>query len=255
VVAPVSWNGRKGLWWIVLFLLLAALTATAPARAEKLIVADPFLEMRTGPGRGYPVFNVASRAERVEVLLRFTDWYKVRAENGREGWVHREQLERTLTDAGSQKSFRDVLVDDYLRRKLEFGASWGQFKSEPMLKVWSAYRLGDVFSVEGTIGQVQGVFSGTDFWHFNLNAEPFPDLRLSPFFGVGFGKFRNVPNASLVGVVTTNAKLADASLGVRWYITDRFVARFDATQYTAYVSERRTSEFTAVTAGLSFFFF
>jgi hypothetical protein len=48
--------------------------------------------------------------------------------------------------------------------------------------------------------------------------------------------------------------LADATAGVRYYITDRFVARLDYTLYTAFVSDRRTGEFSAVTAGLSFFF-
>jgi hypothetical protein len=44
---------------------------------------------------------------------------------------------------------------------VQLGAAWGHFKSEPMLKVWSSYRLSETLSVEGTLGQVQGVFSGT----------------------------------------------------------------------------------------------
>ena len=45
------------------------------------------------------------------------------------------------------------------------------------------------------------MFSGTDFWHINLIAEPWSDQRLSPFFGIGFGKFKNIPNPSLVGAI------------------------------------------------------
>ena len=37
---------------------------------ERLRIADPYLEIRTGPGRGYPIFHVAARDEWVEVLLR-----------------------------------------------------------------------------------------------------------------------------------------------------------------------------------------
>jgi uncharacterized protein YgiM (DUF1202 family) len=236
-------------------LLAFVALAAAPARAaERVQVADPYLELRTGPGRGYPIFHVAAREEWVEILLRHTDWFKVRTANGREGWVHRTQLETTLTEAGSKKTFRDVLLDDYLQRRLELGAGYGRFKAEPMLKIWTAYRFSDALTVEGTIGQVQGVFSGTDFWHFSLNAEPWSDRRLSPFFGIGVGRFKNIPNASLVSALPTNANLSHASLGLRYHLTERFVARVDYSFYTAFVADTRSIEYRAVTAGLSFFF-
>jgi hypothetical protein len=230
----------------------AAMAADEP---EKLIIADPYIELRTGPGRGYPVYYVAARDETIQILLRHTDWYKVRTtEKGKEGWVHRTQLETTLTEAGGKKTFREIALDDYLQRRLELGAAYGQFKSEPMLKVWTAYRLSDTLTVEGTVGQVQGLFSGTDFWHLNLNVEPWSDKRLSPFFGIGFGRFKNIPNSSLVNAITTNANLADAAVGLRYHITDRFVARVDYSIYTAYIADTRSGEYRAVTAGLSFFF-
>lgn len=224
------------------------------ATSERLQVTDPFIELRTGPGRGYPVQFVAERQEWISIDLRSTDWYKVRTENGRIGWVHREQLATTLTVAGGVKTFRELLVDDYLHRRVELGAAWGQFKSEPMLKIWSAYRVSETLSVEGTIGQVQGVFSGTDFWHINLQVEPWSDQRWSPFFTVGLGKFKNVPNPSLIGAETVNANLANAGIGLRYYLSDRFVLRADYTLYTAFVADSRSIEYRALTAGISFFF-
>jgi uncharacterized protein YgiM (DUF1202 family) len=238
----------------LLFGLAAVPVALAADESELLIVTDPYIEMRTGPGRGYPIFHVAARDERIQILLRHTDWYKVRTQKGKEGWVNRSQLESTLTEAGSKKTFRDIALDDYLQRKLELGAAWGRFKSEPMLKIWTAYRMSDTLTAEATIGQVQGVFSGTDFWHVNLNVEPWSDRRLSPFFGIGFGRFKNIPNSSLVNAITTNANLADGWIGLRYHITDRLVARLDYSIYTAYVADTRSAEYRAVTAGLSFFF-
>lgn len=246
-------------------LLLAALFASQPAlaqnaapklpaTAEQLQIAEPFIELRTGPGRGFPVFFVAPRGAKIAIELRHTDWFRVRTEDGKVGWVTREQLEATLTDAGSSKTFRDVLLDDYLSRRVQLGAAYGRFKSEPMLKLWTSYRLSETLSVEGTIGQVQGVFSGTDFWHLNLLAEPWADRRFSPFFGIGVGKFRNIPNQSLIGASTTDAKLANAGVGVRYYVTERFVLRADYSLYTAFVSDAKTTEYRAFTAGLSFFF-
>lgn len=230
------------------------LAASAAGAAEQVQVTDPYIELRTGPGRGFPVFHVAAREEWIELLLRRTDWFKVRTAGGQEGWVHRAQLETTLTGAGTPKAFRDVLLDDYLQRRLELGGGWGQFKSEPMLKVWTAYRFADTLSAEATIGQVQGAFSGTEFWHVNVNVEPWSDRRLSPFFGVGLGQFKNIPNASLVGAFVTKANLANAAVGLRYYIAERFVARLDYGIYTAYVADSDTAEYKAVSLGLAFFF-
>ena len=236
---------------------LASAGLSAPAldaNAERLRVSAPFLQMHTGPGRGYPVFHVVERRQWITVELRRTDWYRVRADGGQVGWVPRKQLEATLTEAGEGKTFRDLVLDDYLGRKLELGAAWGRFNSEPMLKLWTQYKLADAVGVEVKLGQVQGVFSGTDFWAVSLTSEPWSDRRLSPFFSVGLGKFRNIPNASLVNAAPIDAKLAHATLGLRWHLAERFVARIDGSLYTAFVADNRSIEYRALSAGIAFFF-
>jgi uncharacterized protein YraI len=236
----------------------AAAPSATPAgtglRAERLKVSDAYLEMHTGPGRGYPVFFVVERHQWVTVEMRRTDWYRVRAEGGQVGWVPRRQMEATLTESGVGKTFRDVVLDDYLGRRVEAGGAWGLFKAEPMLKLWTQYRLADTVGLEFSVAQVQGVFSGTDFWALSLTSEPWSDRRLSPFFSVGLGQFRNIPNSSLVDAAPTDAKLAHATLGLRWYLGERFVARADASLYTAFVSDTRSIQYRAFTAGLAFFF-
>ena len=239
---------------LVLLVAAVAPAYAADAPRERLTVAGPYLELHTGPGRGYPVFFVVERSDWVEIELRRTDWFKVRTSDGKVGWVVRQQLETTLTEAGGQKTFRDVALDDYLRRKLEMGAGFGRFKKEPMLKIWAGYRLSETLSLEGTLGQVQGVFSGTDIWHVNLVSEPWSHRRLSPFFGIGVGKFKNIPNDSLVDAHTTNVNLANATIGLRYYLTERFVIRADYTFYTAFLEDVRAGEYRAITAGVSFFF-
>ncbi|HSC65451.1 MAG TPA: SH3 domain-containing protein [Caldimonas sp.] len=217
-------------------------------------ITDPYIELRSGPGRGYPIFFVAPRDDWVEIELRHTDWFRVRTEGGKVGWVSRQQLESTLTAAGTAKSFRDVLLDDYLTRKVQLGVGWGHFKSEPMLKLWTSYRFSDTLSIEGTLGQVQGVFSGTDLWHVDILIEPWSDHRVSPFFGVGVGKFKNFPNLSLIGAQDTNAKLGVARMGVRYYLSERFVMSGDYALYTAFLNDLRSTQYQAWTLGLSFFF-
>lgn len=233
---------------------LALPAHAAEDAVDRVFVADPYIEFHTGPGRGYPVFFVVQRGDNIEILMRRTDWFMVRSADGKVGWASRAQLETTLTEAGTKKTFRDVLVDDYLRRKVEVGVAWGRFKSDPMLKAWMGYRLSDTLSAEVNIGQVQGVFSSTDFWHIGLNVEPWSDKRFSPYFGIGFGQFKNLPNPSLVSNTLTNVKMGHATTGLRYYVSDRFLARVDYSIYTAYLSSLRIGEYRAATVGLSFFF-
>lgn len=245
---------------LLLSLLLALLLAqprpaqAQPSASERLRVAESFLELHTGPGRGYPVFFVVERGQTVTVELRRTDWFRVRAEGGQVGWVRRQQLEATLTEGGIAKSFRDILLDDYLARRVEFGGGGGQFGGEPVVKLWLGWRVAETVGIELAGGQAQGTFSGTDFWHLGLSLEPWSDRRLSPFVGVGIGSFRNIPNRSLVDATTTNARLAQATVGLRWYVSERFVVRADATLYTAFVADERSTEYRAATLGLAFFF-
>jgi hypothetical protein len=233
--------------------------AAAVTDAELLTVAEPYLQLHTGAGRGYPVFFVVSRGQAMRILLRSTDWYQVKLEPAPQageviGWVHRRQLATTLTAAGGTKTFRDLALDDYLSRRLSMGGAWGRFDGAPMLKLSAGYKLSDTLSLQGDVGQVQGRFSGTNFWHLGVHSEPWSDKRFSPFFGIALGNFKNLPNQTLVGASITDAKLAQAVLGARYYISDRFVLQADWSLYTALVSDQRSTEYRAATAGVAFFF-
>lgn len=248
----------QGLSLLVFCVMLGALRDARAAddepRTERLTIADPYVELRTGPGRNYPVFYVAGRHESIDVELRHTDWFKVRTESGKEGWVDRAQLENTLTEAGSRKSFRDILLDDYLKRRMEFGAAWGHLSSQPVLKLWADYSLTDTIALEATLGEVQGQYSGTTLWHLDLLVQPWSEKRVGPFFGVGVGRMNYAPNASLVGAIPVNSNSANAMIGVQVHVTDRLIARLDWAAYTSLVSASQTAQFHALMGGLAFFF-
>ena len=53
---------------LLLALLMILTIGPGPARADdvhKILIADPFIELHTGPGRGYPVFHVIERGREV----------------------------------------------------------------------------------------------------------------------------------------------------------------------------------------------
>jgi hypothetical protein len=244
--------------------------AATPAMAAsvdetRLQVTAPYLEMRSGPGRGYPVFYVVERAQWVNVELRRTDWYRVRAERGQTGWVQRDELASTLIEGAGTQNFGDALQQDFWHRRVELGGAAGRFKSDPAQKLWLNFKIIDAVGAELTLGQVQGVFSGSDFWHLSLVAEPWRHWVVSPFISLGGGQINNVPNASQVNASRASGNLTQGTLGVRWHINQRFTARLDATQYRTSLKSANNGDnngastagkasYRSVTLGVGFFF-
>lgn len=240
-----------GIWLIQMFM---AAPGYADENHQRVQVVDPYIELHTGPGRGFPVFHVAERGEWLQLLMRRTDWFKVRSARGTEGWVNRMQLENTLTEAGVKQTFRDVLMDDYFRRHIEFGMAAGAMESDPLLRFHVGYRFNNTLSAEVAYMQVQGVFAGSTLYQINLQSQPYPEWRLAPFFSIGAGRFNNIPKTTLVNAMTTDSVTANAGFGLRYYITRRFMARADYANYVLFVSDERTDSYTVLTAGLAFFF-
>ena len=50
----------------------------------EVVVSDPYIELRTGPGRGFPIFYVAGQGDTITILKSKTDWYKVQVSSPRE---------------------------------------------------------------------------------------------------------------------------------------------------------------------------
>jgi uncharacterized protein YraI len=85
--------------------LLLGMLAVAPAGARapiEVVVKDAYIDLHTGPGRSFPVTVSVERGVTIELLRQRTDWIEVRTARGQRGWVHRSQLENTLTPAGSE---------------------------------------------------------------------------------------------------------------------------------------------------------
>jgi hypothetical protein len=241
-------------WGFCALITLVVHPALADESNERVLVADPYLELHTGPGRGYPIFDIAERGERVEILRRHTDWFKVRTARGKEGWVSRAQMEATLTEAGEKKTFRDVLFDDYLARRMEFGFSFGTLNHDPLLAAYTGYRVHENFIVELTLAQSAGDFSTTSLNYLSLVSQPFPDSRWSPFFALGAGRFRNTPKSTLVSAIETKGGLANAAIGLRYYVTRQFFVLVEARKHVALIDYNSTDHFTELSAGAAFFF-
>jgi hypothetical protein len=230
----------------------------APAYAAKTYwqaeIVDPFIELRTGPGRGYPIFYVAERGEKIEIRKRRTDWFKIRTQRGKEGWADRAQMENTLIEAGVKKSFRDVLLEGQRRPRFEVGFAFGVFDEDSVIKMRGAIRVGDNFGLELSAGQVSSDFASARQLDANVLAYPFPNWRASPFFALGVGRFKSTPKGTLVRAIATEDTAANAGLGVRVRLSRKLAFRADWRSYVLLIDDNRSDNFRELTVGLSFLF-
>jgi hypothetical protein len=241
-----------------LLLSLCLLFVATGARAEKeyreVVIDDPFIELHTGPGRGYPIFYVAERGEQIKLLMQRTEWFKVKIERGEEGWVHRQQLKTTLNLDGEPFDLPGLNIEDYQARRWEVGVLYGDFGGANAISTYGAFNLTQNLSGELWVTQVLGRFSDSTLANLNIVHTMYPEWRASPYFTLGAGAIHTEPKATLVATVDRTDSVAHAGAGVRAYLTRRFVFRAEYKAYVVFTSRNDNEEIREWKAGFSFFF-
>ena len=102
---------RGPLLTLLVIQLLCTGSAYGKAEYQQVTVDDPYIEMHTGPGKGYPIFHVVDRGDSIEVIKRRTDWFLIRTVAGKEGWASRAQMELTLQPSGERTEIKDTTID------------------------------------------------------------------------------------------------------------------------------------------------
>jgi hypothetical protein len=237
---------------------LACLCLAAPTygkgRHYEVVIAEPFIEMHTGPGRGYPIFNVVERDEKLEVHTRRTDWYKVRTERGIEGWVSAEQLSQTLEPDGSPTTIRDPNREEFIERRREVGFQLGDFDGANILTLYGTYLFTENLSLELSVSDITGDFSSGWMVDASLRHQPFPTWYVSPFFTLGTGVLRIEPKATLVREEDRTNQQAHVGFGIRTYLGRRFLIRAEYNSYVVFTNRDSNEELEEWKAGFAFFF-
>lgn len=246
--------------WL-LCLLVATIVQATPAedaRAARplktVAVAEPYLEMHTGPGRGYPVFHVVDRGETVTVISRKTDWFKVRAPDGKEGWVAKQQMEQTLEADGTTLDFDVVDQEDFTNATWEVGVLAGDFGGANIISLYGGYSLTPNVSVEAWGSQILGNFSNGWMGSVNVVHEAFPDWRFSPFFTLGAGVIHTEPKSTIVQGEDRTDQIGHVGAGLRVYAARRFVVRAEYKSYVVFTSRDENEEVEEWKVGFAFFF-
>jgi len=237
-------------------LITTAIPEIAQAAEEyrTVSVADPYLEMHTGPGRGYPKFYVVDRGENIDIIKRRTDWFLVRAANGKEGWVDRQQMERTLQAVGSNLSFAKATQEDFTNAKWEAGILAGDFGGANIVSLYGGYSINSNLSIEAWGSQILGNFSNGWMASVNVVHEMWPDWRLSPLFTLGTGVLRTSPKSTIVQGEDRTDQVAHVGLGLRAYVTRRFLLRAEFKSYVVFTSRDENEEVEEWKVGFAFFF-
>ena len=243
------------------FILIAALVfvpLVTPAYGKtshyEAVVAEPFLELHTGPGRGFPVFYVVDRGEQIDVLKRRTDWFQVRTKKGIEGWVKLDQMAETLDTSGKPTALDDPTEDDYVGRRWEMGLQLGDLDGANEISVYGGYHFTRNLSAELHVGAVTGDYSSGWVATADIVHQPFPEWRISPYAMLGTGVIHISPQATLVQSQDRTDQVALVGLGLRMYATRRFMFRAEYSSYLTFTNSNDNQELDEWQAGFAFFF-
>ena len=237
--------------------LLALLPAGAGAKPRELLqlfVTAPYLELHTGPGRGYPVAQVVGRGESVDVLMRRTEWFKVRSERGIVGWASERDLAKTELADGTLFTFNRGDRGGFTSHGWEGGLLTGDYAGATVISAFGARSLNDNLKVEVMASQYLGNISDDYLLDIGLNHVMFPEWRVSPFLMLGTGWEKVVSKATLADPIDATNQTAYAGVGARFYLTRRFYLRGDYRYHVVFTSRDNNEVKNEWKLGFAFFY-
>jgi len=213
---------------LAVLLWLVALAPT-PARAAheslQLFVTEPYLELHTGPGRGYPVQQVVERGESVRVLFRRTDWFRIRTESGFEGWADAASMNKLRLADGTRFSYNPGNREGYATHRWEAGITAGSVDGASLISGFAGLSITDHLHAELTASQFLGDVSTGYIYDVGLMHIFAPEWRLSPFLTLGTGWEVVNPLTTLTASQVRGSQTAYVGGGLRMYMTRRFFVR------------------------------
>ena len=237
--------------------LLAWVLTPAVAGAREylqLFVAQPYLELHTGPGRGYPVFHVVPRDGSVDVLFRRTDWFKVRTEHGVEGWASQADMLKTVLADGTPFTFNFGDRAGFTEHRFELGMFAGQYGGATLVSAYGSLSFNSQLALEGALGQFLGKFSNGVTGDLGLAHVLVPEARWSPLLTLGLGLVHTEPKATLVQPGNRTEETAYVGGGVRYYLARRFFLRAEYKSHYLFTKRNRNEEADEWKLGFAFFY-
>jgi len=241
-----------------LLLALLPLVCAPLAQAREYLqvfVSEPYLELHTGPGRGYPVFQVVERGESVDVLKRNTDWFKVRTERGIEGWASYRDIVKTQLADGSPFTFNLGDRAGFTAHNWEAGVfGYGDFGGASLVSGYGSYSLNPNMQIELAIGEFLGKSANGTTIDIGLAHVFLPEQRISPFVTLGTGYVQTEPKATLVVPLDRSDQSAYVGGGLRLYLTRRLFIRGEYKEHIIFTKTNSNQQVDEWKVGIGFFY-
>jgi hypothetical protein len=245
---------------VLLFLILVLTSIASRIRADEgdpklqSMVVEAYLEMRTAPGRGYPVFYIAERGEQISLLKQKTDWIKIRNQRGVEGWVHVDAIGRTEDRSGEALAFHSPGLDTFSRRRWEAGILAGDYGDTDAVTAYGGYHFTRNLSAELALTENFGDSSDGRMATISLVHQMFPHWRYSPFITIGGGVRQTNPRSTLVSTSDRTDSTASVGAGLRIYLNRRLMLRLQYKNYIVMTNRDNDEEVNEWKIGISAFY-
>jgi len=240
---------------LLAFLALCCTPAVSSAREHlQVFVTEPYLELHTGAGRGYPVFNAIPRDQSVWVLFRRTDWFKVRTEKGVEGWASQRDMLKTVLADGTPFIFDLGDRAGFTSHHFEAAAFLGVWGGANYVSAMGSYSFNSQLALEASVGNFFGKYYDGVTGDLGLSHVVMPEWRISPFFTIGTGLVHFEPKVSLVQPSDHVEQTAYVGAGLRCYLTRRFFVRAEFKEHYIFTNLNQNQRAAEWKMGFAFFF-
>lgn len=218
-------------------------------------VTQPYLDIRTGAGRSYPIHYVAQRGTELTILKRKAYWYKVSMPTvgQREiiGWVFRDDLLKTNVADSAIAAADHPRMKHAKAGKLKAGFLLGDLDNADSVAMLLAYQATPLIDTELHTGKWVGGTEEGWFVNGQLTYVPFRAWRVKPFASVGYGYLkRSARGANILQTDNSdNFLLAGSGLQVRF--GKQYQLRLEYKHFNTLTSKNDNSELEQWQIGLS----
>jgi hypothetical protein len=192
------------------------------------------------------------RDDTVTILFSRTDWYKVRAPRGQEGWVRRADLALTVLPSGEPAPIPPY--PEFATHRWEVGAGYGVFNRQNLVTGYVDFGITESLDAEFVVQQALGTIDNRYMTTIGLRHTFIPEWKwFSPTAGIGTG-YQYIDNKVPPQPLQNRNQMAYVSLGVRGFITRRFMWRADWRKYDVFTNQNQNEEPEEWKVALAVFF-
>jgi hypothetical protein len=214
--------------------------------------------LRTGPGAGFRIVQVAQRGESFPLLERATRgyWFRVQLGDGSLAWIDGNAVYADeLRPAERGRRFMAFLFapPPLSSANGELSVQLGALSGAGFLAVRPSLLLAPSFGFEANLAASVGSLGRSYMSGAGPLVNVFPHWPIVPFFTIGGGFAFNSPNADTFVLEAGSSSMAYAGGGLRFGFRHRLIVRVEGRSYAFFAADRLVAQ-QEVSGGLSAFF-